>query len=112
MLHALQRFVIPGWFGVVAAPALHVVQGEPSPVGQGDDALLDQLAVSLGLLLLAIEVVLEGIHQHDGQQFGRGSAAENWLLGSGNQQIENAPNVIDTHVSSDQGLDRILGKLS
>ncbi len=47
-----------------------ISQTEPGVVGQSDDALLDQLYIALDLLLVATDAELEGIFQHNGQQFG------------------------------------------
>lgn len=90
---------------------LALSQSEPGLAGQGDDALFNQFEVALDLLLIATETQLEGVFEHDGQQFGRGLAAENRPLETGSQQIGNTPDVIDMHVGGDQGLDRIQEEL-
>ena len=46
---------------------VRVTQVEPGLVGQGNDALLNQLYITLDFFLVAADAELERIFQHDGQ---------------------------------------------
>ncbi|MNJ64920.1 hypothetical protein D3C77_609050 [compost metagenome] len=59
---------VSGTLQADAAGQLRLVdEAEPGFVGQGDDALLDQLEVALDLFLVAAEAQFEGVFQDDGQ---------------------------------------------
>lgn len=88
------------------------MQVKPGLVGQENDALLDQFDVTLVLLVIATEAKLGGVFEYDGQQFGRGLAAESRSLETGSQQLGNTPGMVDMHMGGDHGLDRIQGKLN
>src|SRR5690606_1996469 len=86
-------------------------QGEPGLVGQGDQALFDELEVALDLLLVAADAEAEGVLQHDGQQLGGGLAAQDRAFEAGGQQPGDAADVVDVHVGGDQGANAVEGEV-
>src|SRR5690606_14213887 len=75
---------VPSTLQADAATQVRLInQAEPGFVGQGDDALLDHLYIALDLFLVAAEAGFEGILQNDGQQLGRGLAAQDRALEAG-----------------------------
>ncbi len=95
----------------LARAAVGFVEGEPVIVGQGDDALLDDLEVALQLVLVTADGEPEGILQYDRQQPGGRFAAQDRPVEARCQQVRDTPDMVDVHVRHDQRLDTLDGEI-
>lgn len=90
---------MPGALQANARDQLVVLdQSEPVLMRQRHEMLLDSLEVALDLRLVAADVELEGVLQHDGQEPGRRLPAEDRPVEARGEQIGNASDVIDVHI--------------